>query len=439
MLIYSPVNNARLHYACANVLRDYTGTWRITSNADEYNAHSGAKIWYSQQPPDVNGGIFIQQHLLAEKILHSNGLVNHLEPVDFSIWKNTHIIFSTSCQLGFDIFSATFYMLARVEEYSAKGGKDEHGRFSAKECDRHSHNLFRKPLVDEWIQHFQQLISQMDASVSFSHSKFQFISTIDVDSAFAYKHKGLQRTLGGIAKDLVSFNFKNLTHRIATLVGGKEDVYETYDYINQTHKAYGVPSIFFFLLANFGKMDKNVPHSSKALQQLIKRQEQISSVAIHPGVASHANIKLLEQEKLRLENITGTACTASRQHYLIMQLPQTYRALIACGIKHDYTMGFHDNVGFRAGTCRPFFWFDLLSNELTELTLHPFVAMDITLNSYLKLSPQEAIDLTAQLIDEVRKVNGTYIALWHNETLIEQGAWSGWRKVWEAAMKHATS
>jgi hypothetical protein len=421
------------------VLRDYAGSWRITTSAQEYHAHQGIKIWYSQEQSEVGQGIFIQQHALAEKLLHSQGMVSEIEPTVFSIWHKMHVTYNTACTFGFDIFSATFYMLARVEEYATGNRKDVHGRFSAKQCDRHTNNLFRKPLVDEWIIHFQKMIMQADPTVTFNQSKFQFISTIDVDSAYAYKHKGWQRTLGGIAKDIVNLNIKNLANRLAALAVGKPDAYDTYAYINQAHQTFGVSSKFFFLLANFGKMDKNVPHTSQALQQLIKSQQNLGEVGIHPGVASNGDIKLLETEKQRLENITGTKCTSSRQHYLMLHMPQTYRDLIKCGIRHDYTMGFHDNVGFRAGTCRPFLWFDLLSNEITELTLHPFAAMDITLNSYLKLSAQEAIDLTAQLIDEVRNVQGTYIALWHNETLTDSGPWKGWRKVWEEAMRYTTS
>lgn len=72
-------------------------------------------------------------------------------------------------------------------------------------------------------------------------------------------------------------------------------------------------------------------------------------------------------------------------------MPETYRLLVHENITNDYTMGFADDAGYRAGTALPFPWFDLILNKKTTLFVHPFVIMDTTLKNYLQLSPEEAI------------------------------------------------
>ncbi len=121
----------------------------------------------------------------------------------------------------------------------------------------------------------------------------------------------------------------------------------------------------------------------------------------------------------------------SRQHYLKLEFPTTYQRLLQIGIEADYTMGYAEQVGFRASIATPFFWFDLSKNEATRLRVFPFQVMDITLKNYLQLQPEEAIALTRELFEATKSVNGHFISLWHNNSLCEQEGWQGWRKVME--------
>ena len=70
-----------------------------------------------------------------------------------------------------------------------------------------------------------------------------------------------------------------------------------------------------------------------------------------------------------------------------------------------------------------------------NLVLHPVAAMDATLNRYMHLSPDEALDALEQLAREVKSVEGTLTLLWHNETVAELNEWVGWRAVYEQAFE----
>jgi len=98
-------------------------------------------------------------------------------------------------------------------------------------------------------------------------------------------------------------------------------------------------------------------------------------------------------------------------------------------------MGFASLTGFRAGTCTAFNFFDLSKNQQTELIVHPFQVMDVSLKNYLHLNPQKAWQLIEELMLEVKNVNGTFISLWHNESLRDSGQWLGWREVFEQILE----
>jgi len=111
-------------------------------------------------------------------------------------------------------------------------------------------------------------------------------------------------------------------------------------------------------------------------------------------------------------------------------LPDTYRNLINNDIVNDYTMGYAEVPGFRASICTPFPFFDLDQDTATPLIIHPFAVMDGTLFNYMKLAPELAIGIIEKLINEVKSVGGTFIPLWHNQTLNDDGEWKGWLNVY---------
>jgi hypothetical protein len=100
-------------------------------------------------------------------------------------------------------------------------------------------------------------------------------------------------------------------------------------------------------------------------------------------------------------------------------------------------MGYADEPGFRASICTPFNFYDLDQDMETHLRIHPFTVMDGTLNDYLRLTPVQAIEVIRSLVREVREVNGTFIPLWHNQTLNDRDEWKGWLKVFEMMLEIA--
>jgi hypothetical protein len=101
-------------------------------------------------------------------------------------------------------------------------------------------------------------------------------------------------------------------------------------------------------------------------------------------------------------------------------------------VKKDYSMGYTDKIGFRAGTCTPFYFYDLETETKTTLKVIPFAYMDGALKDKMSLSAQSAKMEIKALKKAVQKVKGQFTAVWHNESLSNLDRWFGWRSVFES-------
>jgi hypothetical protein len=84
-----------------------------------------------------------------------------------------------------------------------------------------------------------------------------------------------------------------------------------------------------------------------------------------------------------------------------------------------------------------FNFYDLDNETETNLRVHPFVMMEATLKYYNKVRPDQAFEQVKPIIDEIKKTGGSFISIWHNETLSNWGIWKGWRDVYEEMVQYA--
>ncbi len=426
LIVYSKINTPRFYYSLKLVLKEVC--------KQEYKiVHTKAEI-----PKDANIINYSGERINNSFQIHPFGLLSEKDYRKFDISfdyggdEMVKLFLTEFDHLGFDIFSASLFLATRMEEYW-KYEADKHGRYPSKESIMSKLGVLHLPLINIWGKVFLQKISSFFQKEFTCKRKFSIVNTIDIDNAWAYKNKGLFRTVGGLTQTLLQANFKDTEHRINVLFG-KKDPYDTYDYIKETTQIKNIKSIFFFLMGDRNTYDKSVPHENKHFKQLIQEIQTFADIGIHPSYASYLSPEIQKKEIKRLEKITGQKITKARKHYLKLTLPDSYRIYEQNGIKEDYTMGYADNIGFRAGISTPYTFFDLLQNRELNLTIHPFVYMDGTLNQYLKLSPEKAIERINHLKTTVKNIEGQFIGIWHNETLNEQGIWKGWKKVYEQAL-----
>ena len=94
-------------------------------------------------------------------------------------------------------------------------------------------------------------------------------------------------------------------------------------------------------------------------------------------------------------------------------------------------MCYADHSGFRAGTCHPYHFFDVESNQVSSLIIQPVQGMDRTYLQQMKYTPEETIQNIETLIHHCKKYQGQFHVIWHNSSFDYQAEWKGWEEVFD--------
>ena len=432
LLIYVQKKPARLRYVFRLVFKDLLRIpYRLLTDKDEFETANQPKMMYGEIAHG-DGVFFGSCGLLFKRGIDSLDL----EPLDYEGEKAFFPVYDKLSILPFDVFASIFYLVSRYEEY-LPFVRDNHGRFTAHLSVSAQLGVLEKPLVNIWALLVKKKLQEKYPGLKFPDKKYKFIPTYDIDSAFAYAQKGLVRSLGGYFISAKTLDWKSIAERTAVLFTGKRDPFNTFARQIAYTKRYGLKPIYFILFGRYGQFDKNINIRNRTFRFLIKRLSDYARIGIHPSYFSVEQPERINFEISNLERVINKDVRCSRQHFLRLMLPNTYRNLIEEDITDDFSMGYAALPGFRAGICSPYNFYDLDLEVETKLRIHPFAVMDGTLRDYMDLTPTDAIEQIRVLINEVKKVNGTFISLWHNESLSDQKRWVGWRRVYEELLEMA--
>ncbi|NQX81238.1 MAG: hypothetical protein HRT66_04495 [Flavobacteriaceae bacterium] len=411
LLVFTPKITPRINYIFKHIfVRVLNVPFKLTTKIEDFIAHNGPKFSYSDKQ------LGKEIHVKSHGLLTQQG-IEYID-LDFSKWKDAKIEYRSeeSTVILFDIFAFSFYLISRYEEYLPHT-KDIHGRFKSDQSIAYINGFLESPLIDIWAYDLLDLLSEKYSEISVAGKQYKYISTINIDSAYVYKNKGLIRSVGGFIYDFFTLKLKNVLDRFLVILGLSKDPYDTFGKIIELQKKHNIKTIFFFLTGSYTNFDNNISISRNNFKMLIKNTVDYSLVGIMASYFSMDDDKMLKKQKKDLENITNTNIIKSRQHYLRVSIPETYRILIDSGITEDYSMGYDDNIGFKASTCTPFFFYDINYEFQTSLKIFPFAFADKTLIDGLRYSEKTALDKIKTIREEVQKVNGTLVSVFHNETL----------------------
>ncbi len=397
--------------------------------------------------------------IIAEGLLESVGIFeNYIKPtISLKTWKNAAkweanlpeelpVIFSNESSLGFDAFSMCFWILTRYEEYGF-AQKHPGSRFLSTDSIWLNANLPKDvknavlgwPLVD-WIRWMLMDSLGITANEEKAHRKHtgKIIPTIDVDIALKFGGRSITRFLGSTVRDLLNLR-PSFLERIRYLFTQK-DPYCLNDTVITALSTN--PNTQLFILCS-NKNDKE--HKQIALEKIFEGRilsevKALSTLGIHPSIEKapkkNDSAWLLELKSLKSLS-QNPHIQHSRFHYIHFQLPGHYKTLLKMGIKQDWSMGFPDEIGFRAGTCFPFQWYNLNAEKTEELTIHSFQIMDVTCKNYKNIKPELSNTYFLQLKQIIEVIGGNLCFVVHNESLSYSYPWKNWSATFENWFQHS--
>lgn len=408
ILVFTPKITSRITYVFKHIFTRILGVdVSFTNTIEQFLAFDGAKLSYGKQP--LGNEFFIKSHGLLQE--------QGIESVEISVkdFETTRCFFYTkdTGDFPFDIFAASFYLLSRYEEYLPHV-KDSKGRFTAKHSIAYKHQFLKQPIVDVWAYHLKKRLLSHNKSFIFPTIKQKSTVLIDASQPFQFQQKGMFRHLVASVKDLSKGNWKQVLLRLKVLLGGKKDPYNTFNKIISILKTSNATVCFFFLVGqpiHFEDGFQIHKNKFKLLLKYVGDYKKVGALFSHNALF---DLKVLTAEKAHIESITNRPLYASFNTQLQLNLPDTYRDLVSVEITNDYTMAYPNKVGFRAGTCTPFLFYDLDYEIITPLILHP-VCMTSQALSYLKKST--IFNEIESIKKEVSEVNGHFNVLFKNSDI----------------------
>ncbi|MBM3441332.1 MAG: hypothetical protein FJX89_01395 [Bacteroidetes bacterium] len=404
----------------------------VTHNRSFWEASALTRIHYSGSPDAAGFWIPSSGFVLEEGIRPFQPAVSSHEglPVLFPY---------AGGGIPFDILSAAFYLVSRYEEYLPHA-TDAYGRFSHRSALAWKGGFLGRPLVDLWALTLRRALQLHFPGLSIPARHFRLVPTYDIDIAWAHRHRGWFRSVGGAVRALGEGRLSDLSDRLLTQLSFRPDPYDAYVWLDALHQRYGLDPLYFFLVAlSRGRYDRNITPSHPKMKALLATHARQYSIGLHPSWQSGDDARLLAAEAAQLLALSGmSAIRHSRQHYLRFRLPQTPRQLIGAGITDDYSMGYGAAQGFRASTCTPFRWYDLEAEKPSLLRLHPFCFMDATAHHELGMDAGTALSALSALLEETRQAGGEMVTVFHNSMLGTHRLYPGWREMYVRYLDMAT-
>jgi len=370
-----------------------------------------------------------------EGLLFKRG-IKDIQP-EVTEWNGTKIFFqsqSADVSIPFDIFAASFYLLTRYEEYGSLD-LDEHGRYKAENSLAYKHQFLDYPLVDHWAYLLDQMLADYFPMYTIkSKSRFRFCPSIDIDHVYKYKSKFLSINIIRLFQKLITGKYEDFRYHLNVILNRAPDPYFNVEYIVDMHNDYNLRPIFFLHVGPMGKYDGySLYNPFNIIKELFYRT---LIVGLHPSYFASTNLHQMKKEKKRLESMTRVRVFLNRFHFLKFTFPISFEYLESLSIARDYSLGYAKYTGFRASTCTPFLFYNLTKDYISGMRLHPIVLMDVTLQKYLYKEATDLFGIMSYYAEVIKKYNGEFVTLFHNESLSDEDQWYGWREEYKKSVQY---
>jgi len=346
---------------------------------------------------------------------------------DIITYKNNH------ATINYDIVAATFYLLSGWNEL-VSSGKDELGRIKYKENIINKLNISSIPVINYYFdvlrEAIETVIRKKIKKNLWGENNFGVALTHDIDTC---KSAWLEGSFSEFKKKQFASIPKLIFKRIFT-----RDDWFNFEMISNIEKQYNATSSFYFLPRK-GKSGKwqNADYKveSKSIQKAIHYLRAYGNeIGVHGSFGTHNNCEKLKKDigKLGHEPIVG-----NRFHFLMFDPEKSVSVLEESNIMYDTSLGFAEQIGFRRGTCYPFYLYNFEKDKISKVIEIPLIVMDGSLadKKYMGLSREDCLSKVVELINEIKNFGGVFTLLWHN-THFSDYKYTGWKEVYREILDY---
>ncbi|WP_417885996.1 DUF7033 domain-containing protein [Zunongwangia sp.] len=410
LLVYTQKVTPRIVYIFKHICTNILGVpIKFTSKIEEFVAHDGFKMSYGKKA--LGNEFFVQNvNLLLEQG------VSELE-IRVQPWEETLCFFPVDQESGipFDIFAASFYLITRYEEYLPHV-KDKEGRFPVTESLAYKESFLKTPVIDIWAYKFKKILKEKFPTMEFKKKSFKAEAIFAVTHGFVFSNKGIIRSITGWGNDFFKFRLNRFFDRIKAWTRIKKDPYDVFDDLVQFIKKYHISSIFMFQVADFTMYDRNINYNRTPYRANIKYVSDYARVGLLLGYYSAFQLNTLKVEKSRLENIIHYPLEDVLNNAYDLGLPDRTNTLAELEFQNDYSMGYPNAFGFRAGTSLPFLFYDLTMELTSPLKIHPYIFDSDIVPT---MGREELRKEVKKVLKKVKSVNGTFRGIFKSHSFSE--------------------
>lgn len=383
LLVFCQKITPRVRYTFKHVFTTALGIEvDFTAKLETFIAYTGPKMSYGKAP--LGNEYFIE----AAPLLFELGVqdvtieIKHLN--DYSYFFES----SKKSNFPFDVFAASFYLISRYEEYLPHV-KDQYDRYDARQSLCVTHGFIELPLVDIWIVELLKSLQQAFPSLEQNKSKGEtFMPLIEVVSPFKYVHQSVFSNIISIGRSLYRLNFWALVEQPMVLLGFRKDPWDTFEDLKDLFYKASFKLRFFFLFSKESNMDRGISIRNLTFQSLIKGVADYFEVGLLASFPANRSGNQLEKERKGLNALIHRGIQKIRYAWGISTVNESYRNLLMQEVQADFSFGFPNQMGYRASTAVPFFYYDLSNEMATALKVYPVVMNE---NSFRQYNPVEGI------------------------------------------------
>ncbi len=437
-----------------HVLRTYCYILRLNPTFVYGTHYEGAQIYYG---PESDLDVPIKIYLDPDTIgFFDRRELYPLDQVNFTKFKGEQIPFLFSkggdifalaadhCTIRKDIVASGFYFMSCWHEYILAHHGVRRGRVDFKQSLQYRWDFTDVPVVDVYAQillyAMSQFCPQFVRDINWSDNK-RFVVSLSHDIDYwdfwdkKQRVENLKYNLRTLPKRPISALYKIFAHSIH-----KNLIHNPWRIVkNISNQEAGTEvSSTWFLMARSDNSDprQNYITNVMAREQIIDTLGQ-QEIGLHGSPESAFDLNKVLEELEALRNM-GFNPTGYRSHYLNFDYQISFSILEKAGIKYDSTMGYWENLGFRAGISFPFFPFNIDENRPFRVLEIPLIVMDTTLLSdkAMNLSLINASRNLKRLIDRAEKYQSHLSLLWHNTTF-DPVDYPGWGKLYWSTIDYA--